>query len=145
MNGVTNVIAVNRAVSEDATRRTLYVNPWSSTWATIDARLAAVQRVVRMVPVDTVTLDQLFGEYGIRYCRVLKITAPGAVRESLNGFTRSGSVDLLCGEVDADDCSRPRLEVASWRIARQHFWRIVAEGTNQRTSSWLHENPDGLR
>ena len=100
LNGVTNVTAINKAVSGDGQRRTLYVNALESAWATIDARMASSQLVLRTVQVETVTLEQLFQEYEIRHCRLMKITAPGAIHESLKGFTRSGCVDLLCGEVD---------------------------------------------
>lgn len=141
LNGVTNVITINKAVSGDGRERALYVDPWDSGWATIDASVASSRRFLRTQRVETVTLEQLFREYDIQYCRLLKLTALGAIHESLKEFTRSGCVDLLCGEVDLADCSRPRLEVASWRIARQHFWRTTARRANGTFSSWIHEIP----
>jgi glycosyltransferase involved in cell wall biosynthesis len=89
---------------------------------------------------DGETLEDLFRDHEIRHCRVLKISAPGAVQETLNGFAKRGSVDLLCGEVNVEECSRANLEVASWRIARQHFWRIICRGA-EGTGSWLHQMP----
>jgi tRNA A58 N-methylase Trm61 len=106
LNNVTNVTAINNAVSGDGE-----------------------------------TLEQLFREHEIRHCRVLKITAPGTVQETLNGFAKSGCVDLLCGEVNLEECSRANLEVASWRIARQHFWRTIDRGGDGTVCSWLHQMP----
>ena len=139
LNGVTNVTAINKAVSGDGQKRTLYVNARESAWATIDARMTSSQLALRTVQVETVTLEQLFQEFDIRHCRLMKITAPGAIHESLKGFTRSGCVDLLCGEVDFGDCSRARLEMASWMIARQHFWRTIARQANGTVDSWIHQ------
>jgi hypothetical protein len=103
--------------------------------------MASSHHVLSTVQVETVTLEQLFQEYKIRHCRLLKITALGAIQEILKGFTRSGCVDLLCGEVDLGDCSRVQLEVASWRIARQHFWRMIARDANGTVHSWIQQIP----
>jgi FkbM family methyltransferase len=140
LNGVTNVIAINKAVSGDGLGRTLYISGWNSAQATINASVASSYRVLRTAQVDTVTLDQLFELHEIRHCRLLKITAPGAIRESLRGLSRTGCVDLLCGEVDFGDCSRVQLEAASWRIARQHFWRTTARADRSADSS-IHQMP----
>jgi FkbM family methyltransferase len=141
LNGVMNVIAVNKAVTGDGQERTLYVNFLDGSQATIDARMASLHHILRPVQVETVTLEQLFQEYGIEHCRLLKMTAPGAIQESLQSFTRSGCVDLLCGEADLADCSRVQLEAASWRIARQHFWRTTARNADQTVYSWIHQMP----
>jgi len=143
LNGVINVTAINKAVSGDGKKRTLYINAWESAWATIDARAASSRHVLRTVQVDTMTLEQLFQEYEIKHCRLMKITALGAVNESLNVFTRSGCVDFLCGEADLEDCSRAKLEMASWRIARQHFWRTIAREANGIVCSWIQQLPSG--
>jgi FkbM family methyltransferase len=145
LNGVTNVIAVNKAVTGDGQEKTLYVDPWYGAWATIDERMAAMkQYVLRTVQVESMTLDQLFQKYGIEHCRLLKMNTPGALRESLQSFTIKGCVDLLCGEADLVDCSRVQLEVASWRIARQHFWRTIDRQTNPPVYSWIHQAPRGI-
>lgn len=144
LNGVRNVTAINRAVSGDGQRATLYTSPWPGAFATIAAGLAAVHPVLRPVSVDTVTLEQLFRSYDIQHCRVLKISAPGAVRESLSALRRRRCVDLLCGEVDVLDCGRVDLEAASWRVARQHFWRIEAQHGKRTVRSWLHDAPTSL-
>ena len=143
LNGLTNVIAINKGVSGDGQKKTLYVNARHEGSATIDPRVAFEYHTLRSVQVDTLTLDQLCHEYAIRHCRLLKITAPGAVKEILKGFTRSGCVDLLCGEVDLADCSRVKLETASWRIARQHFWRTTVKRGNGTVYSWIHQTPTG--
>jgi FkbM family methyltransferase len=141
LNGLTNVTAINKAVSGDGQKRRLYTNARFSGWATIDARTALSQPLLRSADIDTVTLDDLFDQYEIRHCRLLKITAPGAVQESLRAFTRSGCVDLLCGEVDLEDCSRAQLEMASWRIARQHFWRTTTRKGDGIVRSWIQQLP----
>jgi len=141
LNGVRNVIPINKAVSGDGRKKRLYADPWDSGWATMDARLACSRGPLRTVEVESVTLEQLFEEYEIRHCRLLKITAPGAVREALGGLTRPATVDLLCGEADVADCSRAKLEMASWRIARQHFWRTISRKVNGTMYSWIHQIP----
>jgi len=141
LNGVTNVIPINKAISEDGREATLHVDPWDSAWATIDATVASTRRFLQTRPVESVTLEQLFHEYGIRYCRLLKITAPGAVRKCLAGFERTDGVDLVCGEADLKDCSRVELEMASWTIARQHFWRTVTRQTHATVYSWIQQLP----
>lgn len=141
LNGVTNVTAINKAVSGDGQKRTLYVNAWESTWATIDAHMTTSQLALRTVQVETMTLEQLFQEFEIRHCRLMKITATGAIHESLSGFIRSGCVDLLCGEVDFQECSRAGLEMASWRIARQYFWRATDQQTQGTPRPWVHQTP----
>jgi len=144
LNGVANITAINRAVSGDGLRRTLYVDALNSAWATIDAQAASNGRLLRTAQVDTLTVEQLFQRYGIRHCRLLKVTAPGAVHEFLQGFTRSGCIDLLCGDVDLEDCSRPKLEMAGWRIARQHFWRTTERRVDTNIYSWIHQIPTEL-
>jgi FkbM family methyltransferase len=141
LNGVTNVTALHKAVSEDGQPRILYTDARENGWATIEARLASSRHILRTVQVETVTLEQLFQEYAIRHCRLLKITAPGAIHESLNGFTRRECVDLLCGEVDLGDCSRVQLEMASWTLARQHFWRTIDRQAHGTVRAWIHQRP----
>jgi len=144
LNGVTNVIAIDKAVSGDAHKRRLYVDASSSAWATIDAEAARSRRLLRTVDVETITLNGLFDEYDIRHCRLLKITAPGGIRESLSAFSRDACVDLLCGEVDLGDCSRAQLEMLSWRIARQHFWRIAQPPATPRAASCIQRMPSEI-
>lgn len=144
LNGVTNVTAINKAVSGDGQKQTLYVNAWESAWATIDARMTSSQLALRTVQVETVTLEQLFQEFDIRHCRLMKITATGAIHESLKGFMRRGCVDLLCGEVDFQECSRARLEMASWSIARQYFWRTTDQQNQETPRPWVHQTPSRI-
>jgi FkbM family methyltransferase len=142
-NGATNVVAINKAVSGDCRQRTLYIDAGDNAWATINPLAAASRGVLRTALVDTITLDRLFQEYGIRHCRLLKIVAPGAVEEALGGITRGGCADLICGEVDLEDCNRVKLEIASWRIARQHFWRTVDQRAKPTVRSWISQLPTG--
>jgi FkbM family methyltransferase len=141
LNGVANVIPLNKAVSGDGRKRLLYMDASDNGWSTVDSKMASTRHVLNTAEVDTLTLDQLFHQYQIAHCRALKITAPGAIQESLCGFMRTGTVDLLCGEVDFGDCSRVQLEAASWRIARQHFWRTTSHQNKKVVRSYLHRMP----
>lgn len=144
LNQLANVVAINMAISGDGLKRTLYLNSSQHDGATISPDMASSYHLLRTVEVETTTLEQLFEEYKISHCRLLKFTAPGAVGESLNGFSRSGAVDFLCGEAHLSDCSRVRLEAASWRIARQHFWRIVDHHNRKPGRAWIHHIPGPL-
>jgi FkbM family methyltransferase len=144
LNGASNVTAINKAVSGDGLERTLYVPGSGRARATIGRRPAHSGATGRTMPVQTVTLDRLFQEHGIRHCRLLKISAPDVIREALEGLTRTGCVDLVCGEVNLEDCSEARVEAASWRIARQHFWRIIGRRADGRLRSWIHQSPSGI-
>jgi FkbM family methyltransferase len=141
LNGVTNVTVINKAISGDGRKRTLYSSHADSGWATISTRMTSAHQVLRAAQVDTVTLEQLFRDYAIDHCRLLKITALGAIQESLQEFARQGAVDLLCGEVDLADCTQTKLELASWRIARQYFWRTIARQGKKTDSGWLQQSP----
>lgn len=142
-NGIANVTAINKAISGDAEgkKTTLFTDAWSA-WGTIDRAAASGRHTLRSATVETTTLERLLQDCRIRHCRLLKITAPGVVGDSLRALKRTGCIDFLCGEVDVDDCSRAELEFSSWRIARQHFWRTPAQG--DITSGWLQRLPDRI-
>ncbi len=144
LNGVTNIIAINKALSADGTKRTLYTNTADNSWATIDAKSASACYLLSTAEVETITLEQVFQHYRIGHCRLLKITAPGAVQESLNSFTRTGQIDLLCGEVDFGECNRVQLETACWKIARHHFWRTISHHGHNTKHHWIHEIPSWI-
>jgi hypothetical protein len=86
-------------------------------------------------------MEDLFREYEIRHCRLLKMSALGVVLESLKGLARNGCVDLLCGEANLEECSRSELELESRRIARQHFWRTVSWQAKKNIHPWIHQMP----
>ena len=106
--------------------------------------MAVSKHILRTSRAETITLDQLFEQQEIQRCRMMKITAPGAVDECLEAFKRCGDVDLLCGEVDLEDCNRVKLEIESWRIARQHFWRTHTFQEDIYIHSWIHQIPTGI-
>lgn len=141
LNRLANVVAINMAISGDGLKRKLYLNSAQQGGATISREMASSYHLLRTVDVETSTLDQLFEEYKISHCRLLKFTAPGAVAESLRGFARSGAVDLLCGEAYLSDCSRVRLEAASWQIAQRHFWRMIDQHNRKTGRPWIHHVP----
>lgn len=139
LNRVHNVVAINKAIAGASGSATLYSTPWPGPFATTDAALARALPLVRLVPVETVTLEEVFRKFDIGHCRVLKMTAAGAIRESLHAFRRDRCVDLICGEVDLRDCSKAHLEAVSWRVARQHFWRTSVPQRDRIVSSWIHD------
>jgi polysaccharide biosynthesis protein PslF len=143
LNGLTNVTAIHKAISGDGRNRKLYASLRDSRWVTTDAKAAGFFGLYRTMPVETLTLDQFFQNYEIEHCRVLKLNAIGAIQECLDGFTRKGCVDFLTGEMEFEDCRRVRLEMASWRIARQHFWRILDGQKNGSTAAWFQQLPRG--
>lgn len=98
-------------------------------------------RVLRSVLVNTITLEQLFQKYAIAHCRLLKMTAHGATYTALESFDRRGAIDLLCGEIDLRECSKAKLKMISWQIARQHFWRTIAQSTEGGEHSWTQQLP----
>jgi FkbM family methyltransferase len=140
-NGIKNVIALNIAVSADGRPRMLYTSARDSSWATTDARMMAAQGAIRAELVETITLDGLFEKFNISHCRLLKMTALGAAYAALEAFRKRGSIDLLCGEIDLRECSKAKLQMISWQIARQHFWRTITRTTNGDQHTWIHELP----
>src|SRR5262245_20963713 len=60
LNGVTNVTAINTAVSSDGGSKTLYVDVSDSAWATTDSSLACSRGSLRVEVVPSVTLEALF-------------------------------------------------------------------------------------
>ena len=145
LNKLTNVKAIQKALSGDGQDKRLYVHPTDSEWATINSSVAASWPSPGLTEVvKTVTLEQLFSDHKIEYCRVLKLNALGALRESLQGFSRDQCVDFLCGEAYLKDCDRAELEAASLRIARHHFWRTWDQHPNEVANSWVHRFPLGV-
>ena len=145
LNKVTNIHAINRALSGDGKKRMLYVSPWDYESATINTKVASTwNKVLRVEEVNTVTLEQLFQEHRIVHCRLLKVSALGAVGESLKAFTKRGCVDFLCGEAFLEEFCRTELEVASWSIARQHFWRTYEYHPGGSISSWIYQAPTAV-
>jgi FkbM family methyltransferase len=140
-NGASNVTALNMALSEDGLPRTLYTSAHDSAWASTDARMTLPQRVLRTSLVESITLEGLFKEFDIAHCRILKVTALGATYKALERFTRKGSIDLVCGEVDLCECSKAKLEMVSWQIARQHFWRTISKPEEGGGDSWIQQLP----
>jgi FkbM family methyltransferase len=140
-NGVSNVIPLNVAISGEGGQRTLYTSARESSWATTDPHMIDPHRVLRSAVVDTITLEELFEKFDIPHCRLLKMTALGVTCTALESFTRKGSVDLICGEVDLRECSKAKLEMISWQIARQHFWRILETPAQGGGHSWIQQLP----
>jgi FkbM family methyltransferase len=140
-NGIKNVVALNIAVSAYGCPRMLYTSARDSAWATTDARMMASQGAIRTHLVETTTLEVLFEKFAISHCRLLKMTALGATYTALEAFKRRSSIDMLCGEIDLRECSKAKLQMISWQIARQHFWRTVTRTTNGYQHAWFQQLP----
>lgn len=141
INGTENVVPIRKALSEDGKERTLYTDPQDGRWATVDQVTAGSRQFMYTTQVSSITLEQLYAQYGLEHCRLLKITAPGVTTRALRAFQRRRSVDLLCGEVDLDRCQRVQIEGESWRIARQHFWRTLVRDGGSAQTGWIQELP----
>jgi FkbM family methyltransferase len=141
LNGVTNVVPLNRAVTGDGRGVQLYASRRDSGRATISAGVAAGYGSVRAAEVASLTLEGLFQEHGIRHCRLLKISAPGAVGEILRRAPHGGRIDFLCGEADLAECGAAELEGASRAVARQHFWRVWGGPGGGAGPAWIHQRP----
>ncbi|MBA3754155.1 MAG: FkbM family methyltransferase [Nitrospira sp.] len=140
-NGASNVVPLHMAISQDGRPRTLYTSARESSWATTDARMIESQRVLRSAVVDTITFEELFKTFNISHCRLVKLSALGATCTALESFKRRGAIDLLCGEIDLRECSKAKLEMISWQIARQHFWRTIETSAHGRGHSWMQQLP----
>ena len=71
------------------------------------------------------------------------MTALGAAYTALESFKRKGAIDLLCGEIDLRECSKAKLKMISWQIARQHFWRTIDKMADGGAHSWTQQLPCG--
>ena len=93
-----NVFAINKAVSGDGRKRTLYVDAGRAHGRQSTPERRSLSGVLRTAPVDTITLEQLFQEHGIQHCRLLKIIAPGAVEETLEESREVAASILFAGK-----------------------------------------------
>lgn len=95
MNGVTNVVAVNRALSGDVAPLTINadyeVNPGGSSSFVGDAPGA---KRLQPVTVQSMTLDDVFRHYGIASCKLLKIDCEGCEYDVLYS---TGMLDRISG------------------------------------------------
>jgi FkbM family methyltransferase len=140
-NGVRNVIALPLALSADGLPHTLYTSARDSAWATSDGRMVPPHRVLRGTLADTITLERLFQKCSIAHCRLLKVTAPGVSYTALEAFRKKGAIDLLCGEINLQECSKAKLKMVSWQIARQHFWRTIGSQHPGAEHAWTQQLP----
>ena len=143
LNGLTNVIAINRAITGHAKEKIFYANYCNGSEVKNDIFLTTHHDSFQPERVESSTLEQLFEEYNIEHCRLLKITTCSVINEILQSFTRKNCIDLICGEADLTDSSRVQLEIASRRIARQYFWRNVTQNTDKAVG-WVHQLPMGI-
>ncbi len=141
LNDAGNVIPINKAIAAEAGAGTLYGDARDSGRSTLDRGLALSYDLVVTGQTETIPLDDLFRAWEIRHCRLLKITAAGAIRAVLERLPPAGSVDLVCGEVDLRECSRTDLEMSSSQLARHHFWRTIRHLPGRTVHGWIHQLP----
>ena len=123
LNGVENVVPVNKAVTGDGREAVLYKNRHHSGKATLRQAAAASYGDVETLSVESTTLNKIFRDLGIERCRLMVIDTPGCVQEILASFDRRNSIDYLCGEEEPEWCSSADLKYLSLRTARRYFWR----------------------
>ena len=111
--------------------------------AAVYAELTALERYPEwLVASGIVDVQRIVGEP----------IAPGArIRVQQQVAGRSATLDGVITVVEPDrlfgfeardrDGVRVDIEAASWRLARQHFWRIEAQQGKRTVRSWLHDAP----
>jgi len=99
LNGVTNVVAVNRALSGDGAPLTINadyeVNPGGSSSFVGNAPGA---KPLQPVTVQSMTLDDVFRHYGIASCKLLKIDCEGCEYDVLYSTGMLGRISGIAGE-----------------------------------------------
>lgn len=99
LNGVSNVVAVNRALSGDGAPLTINadyeVNPGGSSSFVGDASGA---KPLQPVTVQSMTLDDVFRHYGITTCKLLKIDCEGCEYDVLYSTGTLGRISGIAGE-----------------------------------------------
>jgi FkbM family methyltransferase len=144
LNDLQNVVLIDRAVAADSRARTLYSDAIDSGKATLDRNLGFTYGLLQTAQVETTSVRELFRHHGIERCRLLKISAPGAVRDVLQGLAGARTIDLVCGEVDLAECRLGEVETISEVVARQHFWRTIQRHDGKTVHGWMHRLPEDL-
>ena len=145
LNGVTNVTVINKAISGDGHKRILY-SSHGDRW------MGNHQHPYDIRPSGFSNCASRNRDLGPALSRLCNRSLPLAQNHSPGGYSRNpcknsrgqGAVDLLCGEVDLADCTQTKLEMASWRIARQYFWRTISRQANRTDYAWLQQSPTGI-
>lgn len=116
-NGITNVIPINRAVTGDGRRLALRVNPESNS---AGGSAYVSESAGETVEADSLTLSQIFEQYKINRCRLLKIDCEGAEYETLLNTPAEilSRVDHLRGEFHTNK----RLRKAGYKPAALRKW-----------------------
>jgi FkbM family methyltransferase len=97
-NGITNVIAINRAVTGDGRRLELRVDFGTNSGG--GSAYVSEKAQGKTVEAESVTLSQIFNDYRLDRCRLLKIDSEGAEYEILFNTPPNilSRVDIIQGE-----------------------------------------------
>jgi FkbM family methyltransferase len=97
-NNVTNIEAVNMAVSGDGRNLEMVVHFGSNSGGATSSLSNLDRADHERFTVPSVTLDQIFLERGIAHCRLLKIDTEGSEHEVLLNSHSLGKISELRGE-----------------------------------------------
>lgn len=106
-NGIGNVTAINKAVNADGRDLELMVMHGDSGASNAFASEAVVSRVQsetlgELVRVEATTLDEVFNEYGIVRCAMMKLDCEGAEHEILRTTGILERIDRIAMELHID-------------------------------------------
>lgn len=104
LNGIENVIAVNKAVNGDGRDLELLIMPGDSGASNAFGTKEVVDRFTKdmgatVVSVSAITIDQAFEKYGISKCKVLKLDCEGAEYEVLRNTNVLEKIDHIVMEL----------------------------------------------
>lgn len=104
MNDIENVTAVNKAVNGDGRDLELLIMPGDSGASNAFGTKEVVDRFKKdmgatVVTVSAITIDQVFEEYGISKCKVLKLDCEGAEYEVLRNTDVLEKIDHIVMEL----------------------------------------------
>jgi FkbM family methyltransferase len=97
LNGVTNIVVENMAITSDRRDLQMIMNPENTGGAT--ANLGDMTKGGHETyTVRSITLDDVFERHGIERCRLLKIDCEGSEHEILRSTQVLNRVDWIVGE-----------------------------------------------
>lgn len=130
-NNAANVTAVYGALGAPGLG-TLFVHSTDGLCGTLDPATAARQGAATRIEIEVISPGEFFRNHGIDRCRILKISAPGAVREILERLP-AGRIDFLTGMSDVAECPPDELAPLFPRAAGGWCWRSFGGPEPSRT------------
>lgn len=101
-NGVTNIRAFQRAVTKDGRPVVIWTDLVENSGGGGHDRPADHFQGRTAFPAQSITLDGIIEEHGIKTCKLLKIDCEGAEHEILRGTRNLSRIEYLSGEFHVD-------------------------------------------